>query len=123
MPSSVVVMSRRGCRRMLLLALGASAVACRDGTTPPLELLTLSVGPYQVPCVGAFPTTCLLVRRLPDTRDELFYDGIRGFVFEPGYRQVIRVRVLRIADPLQDASSLAYVLVRVLERRQEVAID
>ena len=123
MPSFLVVMSRRGCRRVMLLALGASAVACRDGTAPVLELVTLSVAPYRVPCTGAFPTTCFVVRRLPDTRDELFYDGIRGFVFEPGYRQVIRVRVLRIPDPLQDASSLAYVLVRVLERRQEIAID
>lgn len=124
MPATLVAHLRRHCRRGLLpAALLANTSACGDSTTPLLEFVTLSVGPSRVPCTSWFETTCLLVRRLPDTRDELFYDSISGFTFEPGYRQVLRVRVFQVPNPPADGSSLAYVLVRVIERRQDPAVQ
>ncbi len=124
MPASIAAAIRRGTRAALAcVVLGATTASCGDSTTPLLEFVTLSVAPYRVPCTGAFPMTCMVVQRLPDTRDEYFYDSISGFTFEQGYRQVLRVRVIQIVDPLADGSSVAYVLVRVLERRQELVLD
>ncbi len=124
MSVSVTAAFRRRVRSLAsLMAVGAAMTACGESTTPLLEFVTLSVAPNRMPCVGVVPTTCLVVRRLPDSRDEYFYDTIGGFTFEPGYRQVIKVRVYRIPDPPADGSSLAYVLVRVLERRPEAVIE
>ena len=124
MANSIIATIRHRARQAsLLMALAAGSAACGESTTPLLEFQTLSVAPFRVPCTGVFPTTCYLVRRLPDTREDYFYGGISGFVFEPGYRQLIRVRVFRIPDPPQDGSSRAYVLVRVLDRQQEAVVE
>lgn len=76
----------------------------------------LYVDAETVECVGEGVQQCLIVRRAPDGARELFYDGIEGFEHEPGVRFVIEVEVRAVATPPADGSSLAYRLVRVIER-------
>ena len=77
---------------------------------------TLYVNSELVDCVGVEPQQCMQVRDSPDKDWELFYDEIRGFTFEPGYRYTLRVRVTPVDEPPADASALRYELVEVVDR-------
>ena len=87
------------------------------------DVRTMYVGPRQVDCVGVAPQKCMLVKESPDAEWGLFYDGIEGFTYEPGFTYVLRVAVRRIENPPADGSSRAYRLVKVLEKRPEIAHD
>ena len=74
----------------------------------------LYVGPDRVECEGVGPQLCLQIRRSPDAAWELFYDTIEGFDPTPGTSYEIEVRVIPVADPPADASSVRYELIRVI---------
>jgi hypothetical protein len=80
---------------------------------------TLYVNSKLVDCVGVQPRKCLQVRESPDEEWELFYDDIRGFDFEPGFRYTLRVDVQQIEEPPADASSLQYELVEVVNKTRD----
>lgn len=114
---------RRLLRLILLIpALLAAPAGCGllepDGgrRAPESVLLTLQVGPETVDCVGLIPRKCLLVRELPGESWTCFYDGIEGFVHEPGFLVTLEVERREIPDPPQDGSSYEYRLVRVLAK-------
>lgn len=92
------------------------AASCSSITEPRERLFTVEIAEQQVPCVGMFPQQCLQVRERSDAPWELFYDGIEGFTYEPGFRYVLRVAERRIPDPPADGSSLAYRLLRVVSK-------
>lgn len=78
---------------------------------------TLYVNRELVDCEGgAGPQECMQVRRGPDEPWELFYGGIDGFAFEPGFTYELQVDVTEVSDPPSDASSRRYTLLRVIEK-------
>jgi hypothetical protein len=78
---------------------------------------TLYVNRELVDCEGgAGPQKCMQVRRGRDEPWELFYGGIDGFSFEPGFTYELRVDVTEIDDPPADASSQHYALVEVVDK-------
>ncbi|MGS2809795.1 DUF4377 domain-containing protein [Nocardia sp. MW-W600-9] len=77
------------------------------------ETVRMFVAPEQVDCVGVAPMRCLQIRYSPDERWQLFYEGIAGFTYEPGYAYELTVRVSPVDNPPADHSSRRYDLVRV----------
>lgn len=71
-----------------------------------------------VDCVGVGPQKCMQVRKSPKSEWTLFYGGIDGFRFEPGYRYKLKVNVSKIKNPPMDSSSLKYSLVKVLSKKK-----
>ncbi|MFZ1755141.1 MAG: DUF4377 domain-containing protein [Caldilineaceae bacterium] len=88
---------------------------------PEGEEITLYIAPEKAACVGVGPMECLQVKYSEDGKTELFYNGIDGFVFVPGYNYELRVLRTHVANPPADGSSLAYTLLEVV--RQEPAYD
>jgi len=75
----------------------------------------LYVGPERQTCsAGAGKMECLQVRRSADGQWENFYNQIEGFDPQPGVSYYIKVRAIPVANPPADASSLRYVLERVV---------
>jgi hypothetical protein len=106
----------RSIARHVLTLFCIAAAACRSLTEPAERVFTLEVAEQKVPCVGIMPQQCLQVREQPTAQWQLFYDGIDGFVYEPGYRYLLRVAERRVPDPPADGSSLAYRLLFVISR-------
>lgn len=78
----------------------------------------LVVGPTTVLAeTGTGQASALSVLRNGSAEWELFYDEIYGFEFIPGFEYELEVRISGVEDPAQDASSLRYELVRVIERK------
>lgn len=79
---------------------------------------TVYVAPQPVRCTGVAPVDCLQVRSSPAEPWSLWYAGIEGFAYQPGYQYVLEVDEYRVAQPPADGSSIRWVLKRVVERRQ-----
>ncbi|WDR86829.1 DUF4377 domain-containing protein [Burkholderia ambifaria] len=79
---------------------------------------TVYVAPQAARCTGVAPMDCLQVRSSPAEPWSLWYAGIEGFAYQPGYQYVLEVDEYRVAQPPADASSIRWVLKRVVERRQ-----
>ncbi|MEF2280273.1 META domain-containing protein [Deinococcus sp. YIM 134068] len=103
-------------RALTLSANGTTLVFTRTPIAS-ARIQTWEVDGQLVPCTGIGPMSCLRVRR--EGGDwQLFYSQIEGFTFQPGVRQLIRVREEDRPTPVPaDASSKRYVLVEVVERR------
>ena len=102
-------------RALSILAL-TGITACSDLFGPKERVVVMDIAPQQVLCVGVGPMQCLSVRQHPDTVWTLFYDGIEGFSFEPGYQYTIRVAVRTVNNPPADGSSLAYRLLALITK-------
>ncbi|MBR9857074.1 MAG: DUF4377 domain-containing protein [Gammaproteobacteria bacterium] len=79
------------------------------------EVMTVTVGPQRVHCVGVGPMQCLVVD------GGLFYDRIQGFEFEPGYQQTLRIERRQRFTPATapaDASLYQYRLLQVLDKQK-----
>ncbi|KVL40924.1 hypothetical protein WS97_04865 [Burkholderia territorii] len=79
---------------------------------------TVYVAPQTARCTGVAPMDCLQVRGSPAELWSLWYAGIEGFAYQPGYQYVLEVDEYRVAQPPADGSSIRWVLKRVVERRQ-----
>lgn len=79
---------------------------------------TVYVAPQAARCTGVAPMDCLQVRSSPAEPWSLWYAGIEGFAYQPGYQYVLEVDEYRVAQPPADGSSIRWVLKRVVERRQ-----
>ncbi|AOI75961.1 MULTISPECIES: DUF4377 domain-containing protein [unclassified Burkholderia] len=79
---------------------------------------TVYVAPQSARCTGVAPMECLQVRSSPSEPWSLWYAGIEGFAYQPGYLYTLEVDEYRVARPPADGSSIRWVLKRVLERRQ-----
>ncbi|RQT41772.1 DUF4377 domain-containing protein [Burkholderia cepacia] len=79
---------------------------------------TVQVAPQSVRCTGVAPMECLQVRNGPNEPWSLWYAGIEGFAYQPGYQYTLEIDEYRVARPPADGSSIRWVLKRVVERRQ-----
>lgn len=79
---------------------------------------TVYVAPQSARCTGVAPMECLQVRSSPGEPWSLWYAGIEGFAYQPGYLYTLEIDEYRVAQPPADGSSIRWVLKRVVERRQ-----
>ncbi|AOK55340.1 hypothetical protein WT15_08270 [Burkholderia stagnalis] len=77
---------------------------------------TVYVAPKTARCVGVAPMECLQVRDHPDGAWSLWYAGIEGFDFKPGFRYELQIDEYKVAQPPADGSSIRWVLKRVVSR-------
>lgn len=56
---------------------------------------------------------CLQVRDRPDGEWSLWYAGIEGFDFKPGFLYELQIDECKVAQPPADGSSIRWVLKRV----------
>ncbi|KVU68046.1 hypothetical protein WK71_15930 [Burkholderia ubonensis] len=59
---------------------------------------------------------CLQVRDRPDGEWSLWYAGIEGFDFKPGFLYELQIDECKVAQPPADGSSIRWVLKRVVSR-------
>jgi len=109
--------------RLALLALLVSVLTivlagCETGGLLSAEDKRLFVGPVLEDCVGVGPQKCLLVKERMEDDWQLFYDGIEGFIWEPGYVYELDVSVRHVPNPPADGSSLSYHLVRLITKTE-----
>jgi hypothetical protein len=100
---------------LAIALIGAALTAC-DVSGPSERIAVMDIASQRVPCVGVGPQACFLVRQHPDTAWNLFYDGIEGFDFEPGFEYTVRVAIRHVDNPPADGSSLAYRLLAILRK-------
>jgi heat shock protein HslJ len=74
------------------------------------DMLTFTVAPEKVDCVGVGPRQCLVVN------GENFFASIEGFDFEPGYQHVIQVNRAKRENVPADASTYEYTLVEEISK-------
>lgn len=104
----------------LILAVMLSSCGSTKNTTS-----TYWVNSAKVDCdAGAGKATCLQVTKSSNYENaewSLFYAPIKGFNFEPGYLQKIKVSETAIDQKNlpADASSIHYELIEVLEKKQD----
>ncbi len=74
----------------------------------------VEVGPELATCEGEGVHPCFVVVWEGDDEPTFLMDPIEGFQHEEGVTSRLRVRVVPVAEPAADASSLRYELVEVL---------
>lgn len=79
---------------------------------------TFYINSKLVDCVGVGPQKCMQVRNSPKSDWTLFYGGIEGFTFVPGYQYKLKVAVTKVKNPPADGSSLNYKLVKMLGKKK-----
>jgi hypothetical protein len=82
----------------------------------------LIIGPYETSCVGAFEQDCYLEFNEENQRWFFFYDGIRGFDFEPGFIWTLKVSLHEYSVEWADAGLYEYRLIEVLSK-EEASVD
>ena len=92
-----------------LLLTGSLSMNAQDA-----EARTVFVGPTLVDCTGVAPQKCLQVKDSLDGEYELFYSGIDGFEFQPGYEYELTVEVTPVENPPADAPNETWALVDVV---------
>lgn len=80
------------------------------------------IGPYITDCIGAFEQDCFLEYNEESQRWFFFYDGIKGFDFEPGFIYRLKVSLHEYAVEYQDAGKYEYRLIEVLNK-EEASVD
>jgi hypothetical protein len=88
--------------------------ACQNDLAKAGEILY--VDSKLVDCVGVVPQKCMLVRSNEGDRWEFFYDQISGFQYEAGHSYKLLIKIIKVDNPPQDASSLRYELIEIIEK-------
>jgi hypothetical protein len=59
-----------------------------------------------------------MVREEGSSRWEFFFDGVKGFDFEPGFIYTLEVRLEDRGPYIQDVGGYAYHLVEIIEKKK-----
>jgi hypothetical protein len=112
-------------KALLFVALAGLAGCSQEGATVSQPVKkdgnhteVLLVNSALVNCTGVAPMKCMQVRHSAQEPWGLFYTGIEGFTFEPGYNYRLKVQVTEVENPPADASSLRYTLIEQLEKNK-----
>lgn len=95
----------------LALLFGAAVMAKAD-------VIRLTVKEDLATCTGVAPTTCMQVKYKNSKNWELFYGGIDGFDYKPGYRYVLLVNRTKRKNVPADASAYIYTLKKVVKKQR-----
>ncbi|MFE3444108.1 DUF4377 domain-containing protein [Nocardia sp. NPDC059180] len=113
-------MARRSAFFLAFLLVAFGVVGCSSTTKADQpaadDTIRMYVAAEQVDCVGVAPMRCMQVRNAPEEDWQLFYDGIDGFTYEPGYEYELVVRVTPVENPPADHSSERYELVGIASK-------
>lgn len=77
------------------------------------------VASEQVNCTGVARQKCLLIKHEGSETWQLWYSGIEGFEFTPGYEYVLEIRKERDAMPAADRPALRYILVKQISKTKK----
>ncbi|MCD7970933.1 MAG: DUF4377 domain-containing protein [Alistipes sp.] len=91
-----------------------SATRAKTPVDPYTEIWT--VASQTVNCSGVALQRCLLIKPDGAADWELFYSGISGFDYEPGFEYVIAVHREYVDNPPMDASSVRYKLIEIISK-------
>ena len=85
------------------------------------------VNSAKVPCEGVGAMQCLKIQKSDTLNSEewkLFYSGIDGFDYQPGYIYKLKVREEKIdrKNLPADTSAIKFKLIKVLEKKQDVRL-
>ncbi len=83
------------------------------------ETKKIYLASYTKDCQGVGAQKCMLIKESPEASWQFFYDSIEGFEYEEGYAYQIEVAIKKIENPLADASSLQYKLVKILSKEKK----
>ncbi len=110
---------------LLLLALGITSCSLDDDSPKDwseFEIFTVSDHTVMRRFSTLFSKEGVQYRphlELIDSKGNISYMiGIKGFNYEEGYQYRIKVKIIHLADPPQDGSSLEYVLEKVLSKEK-----
>src|SRR5690606_20039589 len=78
-------------------------------------------GPELRDCTGVGPQQCMQVRRFGEQDWEHFYGAIEGFSHQPGHTYLLQVKTETIENPPADASSVRWILERVVSDKENLA--
>lgn len=104
------------------LILVSACASQKSGTQPADSGGTIFwVNSSKVDCVGVGPMKCLQIQQgeaIDEEQWKMFYSGIEGFEFEPGYRYKLRVKMdtLSRGQLPADISSIRYTLLEELKK-------
>jgi len=107
-----------------LLIIGLLAPAACTSQAGPGEHIYW-VNSLKVPCVGIAPSHCIQVCKGENpTEWKAFHASIEGFEFEPGYvyKLIVQEEELDKAEVRADVSSIAYTLVKVLQKEKDARL-
>lgn len=111
-------------KRMAMLGLAglfmAGVVQAAGGPGTQTEVQYLEVGPELQDCMGVAPVKCMQVRPFGTEQWQLFHGGIDGFSHEEGRTYLLQVRQEKVENPPADASSLRWVLERVVSEKESL---
>ena len=82
----------------------------------------LTIGPYRTECPSFSGADCYLEFNEERQRWHFFYDGIRGFDFEPGFIWTLKVSLHEYSGDIQDVGKYEYRLIEVLNK-EEASVD
>ncbi len=102
-----------------LLSIIFAANTCEQAEASNPKTKTIYIGSTLVDCTGLAPQKCLLYKETPEEEWTFFYDDIAGFEYEEGYLYTLTVRITPVAEPLADASSLSYTLIKILKKEKD----
>ncbi|GEQ85417.1 hypothetical protein ULMS_09250 [Patiriisocius marinistellae] len=108
-------------RLFKIFAISIVLVMLQSCTTYETEVMWVS-GAKTTCDAGAGKMQCLKVYKGEDINNpkwENFYAGIEGFEFEEGFLKKIEVKYKPIEDAPADASSIKYIFVKELEKRED----
>lgn len=102
---------------MLLLFLAQTCSVGELEGSAAVEMMR--VNHFKQTAIGESPVLVMLVQEGNDVGGEqwhYFYDEIEGFDFIPGYVYDLKVRKKKVKNPPQDASTIKYILVKVISK-------
>ena len=104
---------------LILLSL---TTGCEREVTTSENTEILIIGPYTQTCQGFIEQQCYLEFNEERQRWEFFYEGIRGFDFEPGFIYRLKVSLHERDEGIQDVGRYEYRLVEVLSK-EKASVD
>lgn len=111
---------------ILILVLTIFGMNTCTGPTDKPNIETWWINSSKKDCTGVGPMSCLQIQKgknIDPNAWELFYSGIEGFEYQPGFIYQIEVSVSDRAEPIPaDASSKIYKLEKVISQEQDKSL-
>jgi hypothetical protein len=100
---------------VMVLAAGCGGQDAGTTATAEEDIREVEVGPELEMCEGEGWHPCMVVHWDGDVLPQYMMEPIEGFQHEEGVTSRLRVRLTPIPEPFEDASSIRFELVEVLE--------
>jgi heat shock protein HslJ len=81
------------------------------------------VADRTIECIGEGVFQCIVYRVKGQDKWQMIFEGVEGFEYVEGNHYKIKIRKETIQNPPQDASSIKYILVELLEERPANPIE